>query len=300
MSERRPDNLEILYSAYSKEAIDGLFPGDSFFVDDVEFICKYMPESTANRFFIVKPLEHVEQYRAWCAEFQGATIVELGIAEGGSTALMALLAKPHKLIAVDLEPTPLGALAEFAAAHGLSDVVRPYYGVDQADRKRLAEIIDAELGDRPLDLVFDDASHELDLTRVSFETLFPRLRPGGLFIIDDWRAAHIMRDAVVADMRAQAAKGTPDAGDSVRKAVVAKQRGEQAKPKPPLSQLAIELVLARAAIGDAIAQVSVDEFNLVVRRGEGFIDPETFRVADQFIDYFGFLPKNVTAGTRHA
>lgn len=300
MSERLPDNLEILYSMFSKEAIDGIFPGDSFFVDDVEFICKYMPESTANRFFIVKPLELVDRYRAWCAEFQGATIVELGIAEGGSTALMALLAKPHKLIAVDLEPKPLDALAEFAAAHSLSDVVRPYYGVDQGDRARLLEIVDAEIGDRPLDLVFDDASHQLGLTRLSFETLFPRLRPGGLFIIDDWRADHIMRDAVIAGLKAQAAKGASDAGEGIRQSVAAAKRGEQAKPKAPLSQLAIELVLARAAIGDAIAQVSVDEFNLVVRRGEGPIDPETFRVADLFIDYFGFLPKNVSAGTTHA
>ena len=62
-----------------------------------------------------------------------------------------------------------------------------------------------------------------------------------------------------------------------------------------MSQLAIELVLARAALGDAVAEVSVGEFTLVVRRGEGELDPATFRVADLFTDYFGFLPKNTRA-----
>ena len=209
VNQRLPDNLELLYSAFSKEAIDGIFPGDSFVIDDVEFVCKYMPDSTAQRFFIVKPLELVDQYRELCERFAGGAIFELGIAEGGSTALLALLAQPNRLIAVDLEPQPLDALAEFAAAHQLSEVVRPYYGVDQGDRARLTEIVDSELGDTPLDLVFDDASHQLDLTRSSFETLFPRLRPGGLFVIDDWRADHIMRDAVIAQLRNPSAPGTP-------------------------------------------------------------------------------------------
>ena len=83
----------------------------------------------------------------------------------------------------------------------------------------------------------------------------------------------------------------------MREAVAAAQRGETPKPKAPLSQLAIELVLARAALGDAVAEVSVNEFCLVVERGEGTLDPETFRVADLFTDYFGFLPKNVSGGT---
>jgi SAM-dependent methyltransferase len=38
----------------------------------------------------------------------------------------------------------------------------------------------------PLDLVFDDASHFYRFSKVSFETLFPLLRPGGLYVIEDW------------------------------------------------------------------------------------------------------------------
>src|SRR5450755_3549992 len=114
MTERLPDNLAILHEAFSKEAIDGILPGDTFSIGDVDFVCKYSPESTARRFFIVKSLALVERYREMClGPWRGGAIFELGIAEGGSTAFLALLAEPTKLIAVDLEPRPLLALAEF-------------------------------------------------------------------------------------------------------------------------------------------------------------------------------------------
>ena len=38
----------------------------------------------------------------------------------------------------------------------------------------------------PPDLIIDDASHLYSETKTSFETLFPQLRPGGLYIIEDW------------------------------------------------------------------------------------------------------------------
>jgi hypothetical protein len=41
-----------------------------------------------------------------------------------------------------------------------------------------------------LDFVIDDASHTYEHTRRSFEILFPLLRPGGLYLIEDWAWAH--------------------------------------------------------------------------------------------------------------
>jgi hypothetical protein len=46
-------------------------------------------------------------------------------------------------------------------------------------------IIATEFGAMPLDLVSDDASHLLRETRASFNALFPRLRSGGEYIIED-------------------------------------------------------------------------------------------------------------------
>ena len=69
---------------------------------------------------------------------------------------------------------------------GIGDRLKTYWGVDRATRKRLREIVDTEFDGVPLDLVIDDGSHLLEETRTSFETLFPRLRMGGLYVIEDW------------------------------------------------------------------------------------------------------------------
>src|SRR5262249_10754470 len=161
-----PQNLQLLYSEFGRKAIGDILPGDSFMVDDVEFVCKYVPESTSRRFFIVKELPLIARYRDLCeTEWKHGRIVELGIAEGGSTALMALLAEPEKLIAVDIESEPLAALASFIEERQLQESVRPYYGVDQSDRSTLGRLVDDECGGEPIDVVIDDASHEYSLTK---------------------------------------------------------------------------------------------------------------------------------------
>ena len=68
--------------------------------------------------------------------------------------------------------------------------MRVHYGVDQSDTDTLRRLVDEEFGDARLDLVIDDASHEVEPTEASFNVLFPRLRPGGLYIIEDWSWAH--------------------------------------------------------------------------------------------------------------
>ncbi len=125
-------------------------------------------------------------YAEFMAEHRPARIFELGIAEGGSVALMALLPHVTRLVAIDNEPHRLDALDEFVAARHLDDVVSTYFGVDQADRAALSEIVDRDLGGGGIDLVIDDASHRYDLTVASFDALFGHLRPGGWYVVEDW------------------------------------------------------------------------------------------------------------------
>jgi len=291
VSDPLHDNLTLLYTGFGKEVIDSILPGDTFDVDGVEFVCKYAQGSTANHFYIVKSLDLVDRYRRLCAQFAGATIVELGIAEGGSTALIALLARPEKLVAVDLEPKALAALAEFIDARDLSGVVRPHYGVDQADRNRLGEIVDTDLGDRRIDLVIDDCSHQFEATRTSFETLFPRLRPGGLFVIEDWNADHVWYDGVRAALADTSAPDHEQVMQRFRENLSnPAHRETSATQRDPLTRLAVELLVARCSLTDAIAEVSVDEYWILVRRGPADLDPATFRLSDHYTDHFGFVP----------
>lgn len=62
--------------------------------------------------------------------------------------------------------------------------------MNQEDREAVREIAEHEF-DAPLDLVIDDASHLYEPTRTSFDALFPLLRPGGLYIVEDWQMAYV-------------------------------------------------------------------------------------------------------------
>jgi hypothetical protein len=266
---------------------------DRFRVGDIEFQCSFQRGSKADRFFIRKHRRLVEEYLDVFDDFPHANVVELGIAEGGSVALTALVAPPKKLVAFELDENRVDALDELIGRLALTERVHPYYGVDQADRTRLRAIIDEEFADEPLDLVIDDASHRLDETRASFETLFPRLRPGGLFLIEDWNQQQLSR--VLGEALADP--------DSPISAEFERRLGEEqtAASKTTLRRrewhsgyrikLIMELVLAQAESDEFLSEVTVGHLLVGVRRGPGQIDPLTFRLSDLFTDHLGLLPR---------
>ncbi|MEU7146032.1 class I SAM-dependent methyltransferase [Nocardia sp. NPDC046473] len=58
---------------------------------------------------------------------------------------------------------------------------------DQSDRALLARL-HKEIG--PFDLVIDDGSHQSDHVLASFTTLFPLMRPGAMYVIEDLQASY--------------------------------------------------------------------------------------------------------------
>jgi SAM-dependent methyltransferase len=175
-------------------------------------------------------------------------VLELGVYQGGSTALIAQLARPQRLVALELEPKPVRSLEQLVAAEGLAGSVVVHWGADAADRALLAQVCERDFTGERLDLVIDDASHFLEPTRVSFEELFPRLRPGGVYVIEDWAWAHREVDL------------WPE--------------------RPPLSRLVLELVLAAGRRPDLIAGVEIDRAWAVIERGPAPADPGAFAVRE--------------------
>jgi predicted O-methyltransferase YrrM len=230
-------------------------------------------------------------------EYQRGTMVEVGIAQGGTTALLAQVLQPRKLIAVELSTEPLVQLDRFIHTKGLEAVVRPFLGVDQADRSRVEAILQAELRDEPLDLVIDDGSHFYEQTLITLDILFPRLRPGGLYVIEDWNwheaALHrlpgvsvgptpegreALHQLVAASFQAPA---SPD-GMAVRlNPAAASPTGGQMEGASgrPLSRLILELVLAVAASAESAASLQIGHGWAAIRRGPAVLDPATFSAA---------------------
>lgn len=226
---------------------------DEFEIDGIEYACRPVSDvfqSTSERFCLRKAPGEVERYARFLGERPTDAIFELGIYDGGSTALIAQLAQPRKLVAVDISKPRSVGLSKWIANRGLEDSVRPLWGVDQSDRPRLAEIVAQEFGGTPLDLVIDDASHLLGPTRDSFEVLFPLLRPGGVFVIEDWAWAH-------------AHQGTwPDV--------------------PALTTFIWELVVAAGHSPEVFEELTIDGGWCAVRRGRAPVEAAGFSVAEWF------------------
>jgi hypothetical protein len=216
---------------------------------------------------LLKPRWMIERYVALANQLRSPNVVELGIHRGGSTAFLTLLLNPRKLVAMDIQQVPAPDLVRFVERLNLEDSVRAYYGIDQSDRSRLGNALDTEFGTQELDLVIDDASHLLRSSTLSFNLLYPRLRRGGWFVLEDWSADHAVETAILRD---------PD--------VLARLEMNPSLriPGTPMSRLVLEIVLGAASSPDVFAQVDILQGWVAVRRGPAPLDWNTFDVGSTY------------------
>jgi len=255
-----------------------------FELEGVRFVSSFMNMAAPDRFTLMKPAAHVAAYDRVLDEFERPRMIELGLAYGGSLAWFALRARPARLVGIEYKPDRIAHLDRFVRARDLGAVVRPYFGVDQADGDRLREIVAAEFGGEPIDLVVDDASHDYGPTLASFETLFPLVRPGGLYLIEDWAGPHHIA-ARLGRMLAEA-----PAPEAERLAARLAERLESgAGAEIPLSRLVIEFTLAQLSETRLIAELTVNRHWIALRRGPGPLPETGFRLTDHYADVFDMV-----------
>jgi hypothetical protein len=220
---------------------------DTFLLGGIEFVCRALMRgfpSTPERMLLVKSRWQAEWYEQFLRNLRPQSVVEIGTFDGASLAMCAEIARPQRLVGVDLRSEPSSALAAYIERRGLEDRVRPYYGVDATDAARLNEILDDEFGAEPVDLIVDDASHALDATRATFDILFPRVRPGGAYLLEDWPTHRLPQ------------------------------------VKHPLASFVFELWLACSETPDAVAAMEVNRNYVIVRRGDGALETGAFTLAN--------------------
>ncbi|MDC7826144.1 class I SAM-dependent methyltransferase [Pseudomonas sp. BLCC-B13] len=204
-------------------------------------------------YVIGKTRSYIDKYYEHLGNTTFSNVFELGIFRGGSTVFLSEMLKPQKLVAIDFEKKPVEALDCYIRDNQLEDRVKPFYGVDQSDIATLSRIYNESFGSAPLDLVVDDASHYLDETRKSFNFLFPKLRAGGIYIIEDWAWANFDLDI-----------------DKISKAYQGKR---------PLSNLTFEIVLASATAPQLFHEVCITSDYVLIKKGHGSIDGP-FNISD--------------------
>jgi predicted O-methyltransferase YrrM len=116
------------------------------------------------------------------------TILELGMYQGGSVVLWRE-ALACRVIGIDLSAPPKTAplLERYIRESRSEGEVHCYWRTNQMDAESLFEIVARKVAGA-LDIVIDDASHLYVPTQRSFEILFPLVRPGGVYVIEDWLA----------------------------------------------------------------------------------------------------------------
>lgn len=211
--------------------------------------------STERELVIEKPKWLIKRYISLFEKLRPAIIVELGIKQGGSCAFFQKLSRAKKVIAIDIAEQPVEALEAYIKNNNLSQSLLPFFNVDQADREKIEKILDREIGDEGIDLVVDDASHFLEESRQSFNILFPKLRQGGAYIIEDWPWAHATL-AFDDDFPAF----WPE--------------------KEPLTKLVFELLLSLPAIPDLISEIVIDKNSATIWRGRAELDQKDFDISN--------------------
>jgi SAM-dependent methyltransferase len=211
----------------------------------------YERQSVPGHFILGKSRGMVENLQRATAHLDVRNVVDVGVYKGGSIVLLNEMYRPRRLVGIDIDPRAPAGLREYCLEPSRKDALGMYLGVNQADRAKLAEICDAEFGDQPVDLVVDDASHYYAETRETFRALVPRLRPRGIYVIEDWGWAHWPGDFW------QVQRGGPGFRD-----------------RPPLSNLLQELMLLCASAQPIVRRVSFDATVIVVERGDGPVVPD--------------------------
>lgn len=163
--------------------------GDHFLLAGFTFRLQHQAqEHTADdAFLFFKDRSQVEQFDRFLDEtkLRPKNVLELGIWDGGSAAFWTETLKLKKYSAIDISDRGDSTYYKSWSESRSKGRTKTHWGVDQTDRAALGSVVTKDSLD-PIDLVLDDCSHFYEQTLASFEYLFPLVRVGGYYVVEDW------------------------------------------------------------------------------------------------------------------
>lgn len=144
-------------------------------------------------FILMKDALNVATYEEQLEGRKFDDVLELGVMKGGSCAFFEALLRPKNHLAIDVYQFQGDGLSELRDAVAKSDrAFQIDYETDQTNIERIKDLWRSMTGKDSVafDLIVDDASHSYPLSLKSFNGLFPLLRPGGVYALEDWGWAH--------------------------------------------------------------------------------------------------------------
>src|ERR1700722_10851024 len=121
---------------------------------------------------------YASEFGRFLSQAQPVRLLEIGVQNGGSLELWAkYLPNGSEIVGLDIDP----AVEKLHFDRPIKVVV-----ADVKDTERR----DLLLGDEPFDIIIDDGSHHSDDIIQAFRSLFDKLRPGGVYIVEDLHASY--------------------------------------------------------------------------------------------------------------
>jgi len=133
-------------------------------------------------YFIDKWEQYIGIYESELAPFISAgrpiSLLEIGVQNGGSLQVWRkYLPAGSRIVGIDINPDCARLAPDENTSVHIAD------GTDQA-------ALDGVLGDQTFDVIIDDGSHRSDHIISTYKALFPRIKGGGKFIIEDLHASY--------------------------------------------------------------------------------------------------------------
>jgi predicted O-methyltransferase YrrM len=232
-----------------------------FKLDGFLFVCDFTSHlnraTDEQNIIIAKSRNLIDSLYKYLSGTKPRTILEIGIAQGGSAFLYTSLFNLSKYVGVDTRPADARVLTLLREKYG-PDRVKLYYQTSQTDKARIAQICNDEFGG-PCDAVIDDGSHQYELSVQTVEVALPHLRPGGLYIIEDWGWAHWP-------------------GDKWQD-----QKKGYNMDKPALSNLVFELIMLCASRPDILSHGLIERGFAGFERGPAELDWHTFKIKESYL-----------------
>lgn len=131
--------------------------------------------------FVTREQKFWEIYNAYLPKKRSTRfdLVEIGVFWGESIKVFAEHYFNARILGLDLKMNEI----DFSKYKNVS-----YETCDQANKTHMIEVV-SKFSAAP-DIIIDDASHIGSLTLSTFQTLFPLLKNGGLYIIEDWMTGY--------------------------------------------------------------------------------------------------------------
>jgi predicted O-methyltransferase YrrM len=216
-------------------------------------------KSTSDCFLLGKPRHVVEKFSKLINQNKLDKVFELGILQGGSITLFDQLWNPEKIVAIEYTPEPVALLTKYIESHNKKNQIKPYYGVNQADRLAMENVLRTEFPNKDIDFIIDDASHLYQETRKAFNICFPFLKAGGLYYIEDWAWAHWAGDY------------WQEGGNTFL------------ADRTAMSNLLIELFMMSASSPGLIQSITIDYSTIIIKKGYEEIPEGKFNIGDHYL-----------------